>query len=137
MNDVDLKAVNKNISTAKRLWKQKQKVTTYNDEISKAENALFVDNVELSELVQKRIKLEEEIVDYVDSTLLEHRTKLGIGKKEATLKESTIYILTDVLKRLNLQNGLVVSEEDSERWVINNSDLIIKVESLLESLKHE
>ena len=63
--DLDFKQVNKDVSTAKRLWKQKQKVISYDDEISKAENALFVDNVELSELVQKRVAAEKDIVDFV------------------------------------------------------------------------
>ncbi len=75
-NEIDLKKVNKNVSTAKRLWKQEQRVITYDDEISKAENALFVDDVELSNLVEKRTEVENQIKEYVSATLSEHRATL-------------------------------------------------------------
>ena len=145
--DLDFKQVNKDVSTAKRLWKQKQKVISYDDEISKAENALFVDNVELSELVQKRAAAEKDIVDYVSATLSEHRTKVG-GKKEAPIKERVIRLLEEIQHEFTTMNNVIctdkvpVDDEDlvltqNDCWTNNYDPLLYRIELTLINLKEE
>ena len=76
---IPLEEINKLVSKGKSLWKQRQRKIIYTNEISRAENALFVDDNQLAELVMKKVQAENEIEEYVENKLKNHREEQGLN----------------------------------------------------------
>lgn len=132
MDDLELVVINKRVSAGKRLWKQKQRKISYSNEISRAENALFVDDKDLADLVKCREDIDDKIVKHIDDVLLESRK--GIVE-ELSLKDETVKVLELVLENLTNSHGLTVSVGDSEKWVLDNEELGLMVSNLMFRIK--
>jgi hypothetical protein len=65
--------VSKHISTAKRLWNQSKRFIGKSDKIERAENALFVNDEALAQLVVEREQKEHEIIEYIENKLNDSR----------------------------------------------------------------
>ena len=61
------------IGMAKRKWKESKRVTSYEDELSREENALFKDDSKLVGLCLDLKLKEQEIIDYIDDTITLYR----------------------------------------------------------------
>lgn len=68
--------VNKHISTAKRLWNQSKRFIGKSDKIERSENALFVNDEALAQLVVEREQKEQEIISYIENKLNDSRNVL-------------------------------------------------------------
>lgn len=75
--------VGKLCTKAKRIWGQSKREITQSDRLNKVESALFGADTTLAELVQLRDKIEQQIIDYIDSELVRIRdVKEGIEGME-------------------------------------------------------
>lgn len=74
MDEKDIeKAVNKKITIAKRLWTNSKTERVYLDKIEKTESDLFKGDKKLASLVIEREKLEQEIINHIDTVLKDAR----------------------------------------------------------------
>lgn len=70
---MEMKEVNKLVTKAKRIWGQDKREIVYTDKIEREESAWFKDDEDLAMLVFRRDELDNQIVEYVDNVLAEHR----------------------------------------------------------------
>ena len=61
------------IGQCKRKWKDSKKITTYTDELSREEQAIFKEDTVLVGLFMDMKQAEEEIIKYIDKRLQEDR----------------------------------------------------------------
>lgn len=91
--------VNKHISTAKRLWNQSKRFIGKSDKIERSENALFVNDEALAQLVVEREQKEQEIIQYIENRLNDSRnvlpTKADYSKFTAPVTEGFLELYSD------------------------------------------
>jgi len=61
------------IGQCKRKWRDSHKITTYNDELTRDEGAIFKDDETLVLLFLEVKKKEQEIIDHIDTKVKEYR----------------------------------------------------------------
>lgn len=71
------------IGQCKRKWRDSHKITTYNDELTRDEGAIFKDDETLVRLFLEVKKKEQEIIDHIDRKVREYRKAMATEVKEA------------------------------------------------------
>lgn len=75
--------VTKIIGKAKTAWKRSKAETIYTDEISKEEQKLFADDMELVNMVLDKMELDKKINEHIDLILSEHRKSVALKQMTA------------------------------------------------------
>lgn len=85
LDEVDLSPAGA-IGKAKRIFKDSKKVTTYTDELSREEAALFAGDTYLMSMVASKALIDKQIIEHIETRLEGHREEKAMLEAEKAKK---------------------------------------------------
>jgi hypothetical protein len=131
---VDKKELGKLLGAAKRTWTATKKRVIKTDEISRAENAIFANDVELAQMVKAKQIIDAQITEHID-TALENNRGYNQAELEEKKQEALLLLLKEALHEFDSTHGTLVHEGKPDAYILDFKDVRIRLGNMIKEME--